>query len=159
MLVSCPGRMLCASCHHEARREVWEGMSGRRERCRPGLREASEIKPLRPHPSFSTTSRDSTLEPFSSAPTWHRGNSYRVRGDATTSGKPYIGRHKGPEPQKTRSSRDGRDRTQAEVIDDYNPENVMEVRIKEQQAIDDAGGVPALDNKRNEIAPDKRGGG
>lgn len=79
------------------------------------------------------------------------GTIYKVPGTATPSGKPYVGRHNKPEPQKTRASTDGRDRTQAEVIDTYDISKPIEGRIKEQAAIDAEGGVPNLDNKRNEI--------
>jgi RHS repeat-associated protein len=79
------------------------------------------------------------------------GTIYKVPGSATPSGKPYIGRHNQPEPQKTRSSTDGRDRTRAKVINTYDTNNPIEGRVKEQAAIDAEGGVPNLDNKRNEI--------
>lgn len=81
------------------------------------------------------------------------GTIYEVPGDATSSGKPYVGRHNKPEPDKTRRSKDGRDRTKAKVIDTYDANNTQEGRVKEQKAIDDRGGVNNLDNKRNEIAP------
>jgi hypothetical protein len=86
------------------------------------------------------------------------GTIYRLPGNATSSGKPYVGRHKGPQPQQTRKSPDGRDRTKAEVVDRYDASKVREGRLKEQQAIDREGGVGNLDNKRNEIAPKKREG-
>jgi len=79
------------------------------------------------------------------------GTIYKVPGSATKTGKPYIGRHNKSNPAKTRKAKDGRDRTKAEVIDTYDPENVKEGRTKEQQHIDDNGGVENLDNKRNEI--------
>lgn len=88
--------------------------------------------------------------------TGSQGTIYKVPGSATSSGKPYIGRHKGPRPQETRRSPDGRDRTKAEVVDRYDASNTREGRVKEQQAIDREGGVKSLDNKRNEIAPSKR---
>jgi uncharacterized protein RhaS with RHS repeats len=80
-----------------------------------------------------------------------KGSIYKVSGKHTKSGKKYIGRHNKPDPAKTRRSNDGRDRTQAEVIDNYDPANTMEGREKEQQHIDANGGLPNLDNKRNEI--------
>ncbi|MBV6500875.1 MAG: hypothetical protein CJBNEKGG_03363 [Prosthecobacter sp.] len=83
------------------------------------------------------------------------GTIYKVPGTATPSGKPYIERHNKPEPQRTRASTDGRDRTQAEVIDTYDTSKPMEGRVKEQAAIDAEGGVPNLDNKRNEIRKKK----
>lgn len=85
----------------------------------------------------------------------NHGTIYRVPGEYTSSGKPYIGRNNTSNPQRNRRSNDGRDRTQAEVIDTYDLDAPLEGRIKEQQAINNEGGVSALDNKRNEIAPDK----
>jgi RHS repeat-associated protein len=81
------------------------------------------------------------------------GTIYRVPGSATRSGKPYIGRHNKPNPAKTRRSNDGRDRSKAEVVDTYNASDTQEGRTKEQQQIDQNGGVQNLDNKRNEIKP------
>ena len=81
-----------------------------------------------------------------------RGTIYRVPGTATSSKKPYIGRHNQPTPQITRSSRDGRDRSQAIVIDRFEAFDTRAGQILEQYHIDRHGGVPALDNKRNEIA-------
>ena len=89
--------------------------------------------------------------PCSDAAEGAGGSIYKVPGTSTSSGKPYIGRHNKPDPKRTRSSDDGRDRTQAEVIDTYHPSDVMEGRVKEQAAIDAHGGVDALDNRRNEI--------
>jgi RHS repeat-associated protein len=82
------------------------------------------------------------------------GTIYKVPGSSTSSGKPYIGRHNKPNPAKTRKSNDGRDRSKADVIDKYDPNNVPEGRAKEQKAIDENGGVNNLDNKRNEIKKD-----
>ena len=84
------------------------------------------------------------------------GSIYVVPGSGTESGKPYIGRHNKPNPQKTRRSQDGRDRSKAKKIDSYDSDKINEGRLKEQQAIDRAGGVKKLDNKRNEIAPRKK---
>ncbi len=81
----------------------------------------------------------------------NRGSIYKVPGDGTPSGKPYIGRHNQPDPKKARHSNDGRDRKQAEVIDTYDSKDVKAGREKEQKAIDQAGGIENLDNKRNEI--------
>jgi hypothetical protein len=64
--------------------------------------------------------------------------------------------HKKPNPAKTRKSNDGRDRTKAEVIDTYDPDNVQEGREKEQKHIDANGGIENLDNKRNEIKKPKK---
>jgi hypothetical protein len=83
-----------------------------------------------------------------------KGTIYRVPSEGTPSKKPYIGRHKYPEPQKTRSSKDGRDRSQAEVVDEYDLDNPMEGRIKEERHIRKEG-LDNLDNKRHEICPKK----
>jgi hypothetical protein len=83
------------------------------------------------------------------------GTIYKVPGEATESGKPYIGRHNQPDPAKTRKSNDGRDRTKAEVVDTYNAADKQEGRTKEQQQIDQRG-LQNLDNKRNEIRKDKK---
>jgi len=80
------------------------------------------------------------------------GTIYRVPGSGTRSGKPYIGRHNKPNPAKTRRSKDGRDRSKAEVVDTYNASDTQEGRQKEQQHIDQNGGVQNLDNKRNELS-------
>jgi len=83
------------------------------------------------------------------------GTIYEVPGAATSSGRDYIGRHNGPNPAKTRRSADGRDRSQAKVIDRYDKRNTSEGRQREQRAIDNKGGVKKLDNKRNEVAKRK----
>jgi len=83
------------------------------------------------------------------------GKVYEVPGSDTPSGKPYVGRTTQPEP-KSRGKADGRDRSKARVVDEYDPKNTPEGRLKEQDAIDRAGGVDKLDNKRNEVAPEKR---
>lgn len=80
------------------------------------------------------------------------GSIYKVPGSATKSGKPYVGRHNKPTPQETRKSDDGRDRTQAEVIDTYDPSNREEGQYKEQKAMDNNGGVENLDNKSREVS-------
>ena len=77
------------------------------------------------------------------------GSIYRVPGEATTSGKPYVGRHDGPNPAKDRKSPDGRDRTQAEVIDGYDPSVPGAGAEAEQLQIDLHGGIDNLDNKIN----------
>ena len=85
-----------------------------------------------------------------------RGTIYEVPGEGTPSGKPYVGRHKRPDPAKTRRSPDGRNRSKATIIDEYDADNPMEGRMREQDAIDERGGIDNLDNKRNEIDPRKR---
>jgi hypothetical protein len=57
------------------------------------------------------------------------------------------------ERKKDRS--DGRDRTEAVIIDTYPKGDRDAGRAAEQNAINKRGGVDKLDNKRNEIAPDK----
>ena len=84
----------------------------------------------------------------------NNGTIYKVPGEATNSGKPYIGRHNQPDPAKTRKSKDGRDRTKAQVFDTYNSKNTQEGRVKEQNQIDKHG-LKNLDNKRNEIRKPK----
>ena len=78
-----------------------------------------------------------------------RGSIYKVPGDRTKSGKPYVGRTKHADPAK-RGSSDGRQRKTEDKIDDYDPNNVQEGRTKEQNQIDKEG-LENLDNKRNEI--------
>ncbi|MEP3445852.1 MAG: RHS repeat-associated core domain-containing protein, partial [Flavobacteriaceae bacterium] len=84
------------------------------------------------------------------------GKIYKVDGGATTSGKPYIGRTQQSSPAaRGRNARDGRDRTNAAVIDTYDPTKPGQGAYKEQKAIDAEGGVKNLDNKRNERTPAK----
>jgi RHS repeat-associated protein len=82
------------------------------------------------------------------------GTVYRVPGNATPSGKPYIGKHNKPNPAKTRRSNDGRDRTKAKVIRTYPANDTQAGRKAEQEEIDKRG-LDNLDNKRNEIRKDK----
>jgi hypothetical protein len=78
---------------------------------------------------------------------------YKVSGEATESGKPYIGRTKQESPAvRGKGAMDGRDRTNAQVIDKYNPNKPKEGSYKEQKAINSNGGVKNLDNKRNEMS-------
>ena len=83
-----------------------------------------------------------------------KGVIYEVPGNATGSGKPYIGRTKHPTPGQ-RKSDGGRDRKKAKVVDTYDPNDTQEGRAKEQKKIDEKG-LGNLDNKRNEIAPKKK---
>ena len=80
------------------------------------------------------------------------GKVYRVPGEDTPSGKPYIGTTD-QENLTDRGSSDGRDRSNAEVISSYPIGDKEQRRQAEQDAIDDAGGIENLDNKRNEIDP------
>ena len=79
---------------------------------------------------------------------------YKVSGKDTPSGEPYIGRTSHPDGPPGRGKVDGRDRTNAEIVDKYT--TTKEGKVKEQKAMDVNGGVKKLDNKRNEIAPSKR---
>ena len=82
-----------------------------------------------------------------------KGSIYEVPGSSTNSGDPYIGRHNKSTPNETRKSNDGRDRTKAKVVDQYNAENSEEGSYKEQKAMDARGGVKRIDNKRREVNP------
>ncbi|CAA7195464.1 DUF6443 domain-containing protein [Chryseobacterium potabilaquae] len=85
------------------------------------------------------------------------GKIYRVPGDQTESGKPYIGRTKQRSPmERGKGANDGRNRGgKTEIIDKYNPKNSGEGAYKEQKAIDKEGGLEKLDNKRNEVRPER----
>lgn len=98
-----------------------------------------------------TTSSAGTVS--TTTATTNTGTIYVVPGKATPSGKAYVGRHNKSDPAKTRRSNDGRDRTQAKVVDTYPANDTQAGRAAEQQEIDRRGGVDKLDNKRNEIAP------
>ena len=90
---------------------------------------------------------------------------YRVSGDKTKSGKPYIGSADDME-VRTKTAKDGRDRTGAEIVGTYPKGDKMARRRAEQKAMDDEvkklGGKPGedtkklLDNKRNEVADKNR---
>lgn len=73
-------------------------------------------------------------------------------GEATVSGKPYIGRTNNLK-RRMRECKDGRDRTKAIIIDHYDPNIPKDGAIKEQKAINkySRGKLNNLDNKRNEI--------
>jgi hypothetical protein len=79
---------------------------------------------------------------------------YCVSGDKTSSGKDYVGSTDNMGNRK-RDRSDGRDREGAEVVDTYPKGDRDARRAKEQQAMNDRGGVDKLDNKRNEVAPKK----
>ena len=79
------------------------------------------------------------------------GTIYVVPGSGTASGKPYVGRHNKPNPSKTRRSKDGRDRKQARVVRTYPADDTQAGRQAEQDEMDQQGGLPNLDNKRDEI--------
>lgn len=73
----------------------------------------------------------------------------------TRDNKPYIGRTSNPAGPSGRGGRDGVDRSNAEILDRY--PNTREGRIREQRQIDAHGGLDNLSNRRNEIAPHRRG--
>lgn len=83
-----------------------------------------------------------------------QGCIYCVKGDKTKSGKDYVGSTDNLD-QRQRDKSDGRDREGAQVVDNYPKGDRDSRRAKEQQAINDRGGVEKLDNRRNEIAPNK----
>jgi hypothetical protein len=76
---------------------------------------------------------------------------YMVPGSGTPSGLPYIGRTSNFAARQQYSG-DGRDRSQAQPIDEYPEDDIQAGRQAEQQAIDEYGGIDNLDNLRNEIA-------
>src|SRR6202165_1094511 len=85
-----------------------------------------------------TTSNAGTVS--TSTGTTKTGSIYVVPGTGTKSGKPYVGRHNKPNPGQTRKSNDGRDRNQAEVVDNYPANDTQAGRVKEQEQIDQRGG-------------------
>jgi hypothetical protein len=72
----------------------------------------------------------------------------------TPSGKPYVGKTSQGRPE-ARGKADGRDRRGAEVVDRYDAADEQAGRVAEQNVMNKNGGVKALDNRRNEIAPEK----
>jgi hypothetical protein len=64
---------------------------------------------------------------------------------------PGSGRQASPE-QRGKNSPDGRDRSGATEVDEY--ETTQEGKVKEQKEMNARGGLDELDNKRNEIAPE-----
>ena len=77
---------------------------------------------------------------------------YCVSGEKTKSGKDYIGSTDNVD-QRERDKSDGRDRKGAQVVDSYPKGDMDARRTKEQQAINDRGGVDKLDSKINVIRP------
>jgi len=90
---------------------------------------------------------------------------YKVKGDKTPSGKPYIGSADDLK-KRAKTAKDGRDRTDAEVVGTYPKGNKAARKKAEQTAMDkevkEQGGKPGqkinevLDNKRKEIADKNR---
>lgn len=68
------------------------------------------------------------------------------------SGKPYVGRTTQGTDKRMATRTDGRS-GKAKVVDTFDAKNKAQGRYKEQQVIDQQGGVKNLDNKRNEVAP------
>ncbi|WP_338771176.1 Ig-like domain-containing protein [Massilia sp. METH4] len=85
-----------------------------------------------------------------------KGCIYCVPGEKTSSGKDYIGSTDNLD-QRKRDKTDGRDREGARIVGEYDKGNRDERRNKEQQAINDHGGVRNLDNRRNEVRETKWG--
>ncbi len=90
------------------------------------------------------------------SPAVGQGCIYCVPGDKTSSGKDYIGSTDDLD-RRSKDSSDGRDRRGADVIDTYPIGDREERRRKEQQAINDKGGLSETDNRRNEIRETKWG--
>ena len=76
---------------------------------------------------------------------------YKVDGSKTASGKPYVG-SADDLAKRNKTAKDGRDRTDAEIIGTYKKGDKDGRRIAEQKGIN-ANGKPksTLDNKRNEV--------
>lgn len=79
---------------------------------------------------------------------------YCIPGEHTESGKDYVGSADDLE-KRTKTARDGRDRSKAEKVDRYPKGDRKTRQEKEQQAMNDRGGKDELDNKRDEIRLDK----
>lgn len=90
------------------------------------------------------------------SPAVGQGCIYCVPGDKTSSGKDYIGSTDNLD-KRSKDSSDGRDRRGADVINTYPVGDREERRKKEQQAINDKGGLSETDNRRNEIRETKWG--
>lgn len=79
---------------------------------------------------------------------------YCVDGVNTESGKDYVG-SADDLGRRAATAKDGRDRTDATKVDRYKKGDRTDRQNKEQKAINERGGRDNLDNKRNEVAPDK----
>ncbi|WP_430457782.1 RHS repeat domain-containing protein [Rheinheimera sp.] len=79
---------------------------------------------------------------------------YKISGEKLESGLDYIGRADNLG-ERALNAKDGRDRDGAEIIGFYKKGDHQDARVQEQNAMNDAGGVTKLDNKRNEIAESK----
>ena len=77
-------------------------------------------------------------------------------GQKTTSGRPYVGSANDLE-ARAKGARDGRDRTEATVIGEYDKGDKEGRANNEQNGINEQGGKSNLDNKRDEVAEKKWG--
>lgn len=76
-------------------------------------------------------------------------------GQKTPSGRPYVGSANDLE-ARAKGARDGRQRTEAQVIGEYVKKGDREQRANnEQNGINENGGKDNLDNKRDEVAEKK----
>lgn len=105
-----------------------------------GPRPSDEVMPT-PVPEAGTADSD-------------EGCIYCVAGDATPSGKPYVG-SADDLGKRASTATDGRDRTNATKVDTYTKGDRTDRQNKEQKAINERGGKDSLDNKRNEVDPRK----
>ncbi|AXK43550.1 RHS repeat-associated core domain-containing protein [Erythrobacter aureus] len=133
----CAGNAACRGAAVKAGRTIKRGIDRVRGRDRGRER--------------STPRNENGTEPTSEARNTPEGTEdiYEVDGEHTESGLGYRGRTSDRQ-RRFRDSRDGRDRSRARVIRNVPSE---EARQAEQEAMNEAGGVENLDNKRNEIAP------
>ena len=83
-----------------------------------------------------------------------QGCIYCVKGENTSSGNDYIGSTDNMD-QRKNDKTDGRNRDGAQIIDTYPKGDRDERRKREQQSMNDRGGVDKLDNKRNEVRESK----
>ncbi|WP_205393455.1 Ig-like domain-containing protein [Xanthomonas hydrangeae] len=79
---------------------------------------------------------------------------YCVDGINTESGKDYVGSSDDLD-RRAATAKDGRDRNNAERVDRYKKGDRTDRQNKEQKAMNERGGKENLDNKRNEVAPEK----
>ncbi len=117
---------------------------------------APSAPPTPPTPYFQQEEGDGSGQspPTSSDAGEDKGCIYCVPGSGTPSNDDYIGRTDDRD-ERMKDNRDGRDRTKAVIIDTYPKGDRAAGRAAEQNAINKRGGVENLDNKRNEIAPNK----
>jgi hypothetical protein len=117
---------------------------------------APSAPPTPPIPYFQQNKGDDSRQsnPSPDNADQDQGCIYCVPGSATPSGDKYIGRSDKLDERK-KDNRDGRDRTEADIVDTYPKGDRGAGRAAEQNAINKAGGLGNLDNRRNEIAPSK----